>query len=287
LAQEEHLAEERLRISAAAAGFEDIQIVFEPVAAAAAYRRGLSQPEVALIADIGAGTSDFSVARLEPTSLGSWDQSRILASSGVQLGGDNIDGLVMWHKLTHYFGRGTKWESAGKWLDVPARVFRDLCQWHRLSFLRDGKTRDDIDTFIRRSANPEGLIRLGRLIDRDLGYGIFRSIESAKMMLASTSTSASVIMFNEEGLHIDQTMTLNELREWLGEFEAKILSCIEDVLRAAGLGPGEINSVFITGGTSLLPPIKKLFANKFGDEKLKMGDPFDSVALGLLELAPS
>jgi hypothetical chaperone protein len=280
--KEERLAEERLRLAAAAAGFDEVRLVLEPVAAAAVYQTSLSRPELALVADLGAGTSDFTVARLDPAAA-SLDRSQVLASSGVRLGGDNVDGLVMWHKLTRYFGRGTKWKSGQEWLDVPVRIFRDLCQWERLSFLRTSRTRDDLDTFIRRAADPEGLRRLATLIDRDLGYGVFRSIESAKIGLAAGS---SVITFNDDGLVIDQEMTVGEMREWLADFEAKILACVNETLRAAAVAAAEIETVFMTGGTSLLAPVTGLFARTLGAGKLRIGDPFNSVAQGLLELAP-
>lgn len=281
--QEERLAEERLRLSAAGAGFDEVRLVLEPIAAAATYQKTIARREMVLVADLGAGTSDFSVAQLSPPSSGSWEKSQILASSGVKLGGDNVDGLVMWHKLTHYFGRGTKYESGGNWLDVPARIFRDLCQWDRLSFLRDSDTRQHLDLFIRRSKNPEGLRRLAFLIDRDLGYGVFRSIEKAKIGLSEAGAAA--ILFEEDGLNIDQMLTVGELREWLMDFRVKILSCVKDALKEASVKAGEVEAVFITGGTSLLPPVVDIFAKEFGAEKLRSGDPFDSVALGLLELA--
>jgi hypothetical chaperone protein len=280
--KEERLAEERLRLAAAAAGFDEIRLVLEPVAAAADYQKSISRPEIALIADLGAGTSDFTVARLDPAAA-SLDRLQVLASSGVRLGGDNVDGLVMWHKLTRYLGRGTKWNSGQEWLDVPVRIFRDLCQWEQLSFLRTSRTRDDLDTFIRRAADPAGLRRLAILIDRDLGYGVFRAIESSKIGLAAGS---SPITFNDEGLAIDQELTLGEMREWLADFEAKTLACVTEALRSAAVASDAIETVFMTGGTSLLAPVADLFARTFGAGKLRPGDPFNSVAQGLLELAP-
>jgi hypothetical chaperone protein len=282
--REERIAEERLKISAIAAGFNEVRLILEPVAAAAAYQTTLSKPELALIADLGAGTSDFSVARLEPTLAGSLRNSTILASSGLKLGGDEIDGLVMWHKLTHYFGRGTKYKSGDNWLDIPVRIFRDLCHWDKLSFLRGGDTRHFLDGFIRKSKDPEGLRRLALLIDRDLGYGVFRAIERAKISL-SISDSATIV-FHEDGLQINEKTTVVELRGLLEDFEGKILSCLAEVLHAASVEAAEIETVFLTGGTSLFPVVRGIFAKAFGAEKLRSGDPFDSVASGLLELAP-
>lgn len=280
----ERLAEERLLISARAAGFDEVKLVMEPVAAAAAYRRSLTDRELTLVADLGAGTSDFSVARLEPVSLGSEIGALVLSNSSVSLGGDDIDGLIMWHKVTEYLGRGTKYYSNHKWLDVPARVFRDLCERETLAFLLGGRTRDDLNFFIQHARNPEGLRRLAQVIDYNLGDTIFRELESSKIQLSD----AEDVVINIRGgvWRLDERITRSELSGWLEEIETSILQCLDEVLRTASVRPADFDSVILTGGSSLIPAIRNLFIKIFGKEKLRSSDPFDSVALGLLELIP-
>jgi|CXWL01.1.fsa_nt_gi hypothetical chaperone protein len=282
VAEEERLAEERLRKAASLAGFEDVRLVLEPVAAAAAYRRSLARPERVLVADLGAGTCDFSVAELVPGAA--WASSRVLGNAGVRLGGDNVDGLIMWHEWTPYLGRGTTFESSGKWLDVPARVFRDLCEWERLSFLHDGQTRRDLDLYCRKSRSPAGLRRLIHLIDRDLGYAVFRSVERAKIALAESDTTK--IDFDVDGLVRHAELGVTELEEWTGDFRARLLTAARQAMADAGIELASLDSVFLTGGTSLVRPVVRSFAEALGAVKLVRGEPFDSVAAGLLELAP-
>ena len=54
-------AEQTLREIAREIGFGEVTFQFEPIAAALDYERQIAAEEVALIADIGGGTSDFSI----------------------------------------------------------------------------------------------------------------------------------------------------------------------------------------------------------------------------------
>jgi hypothetical chaperone protein len=39
--------------------------------------------------------------------------------------------------------------------------------------------------------------------------------------------------------------------------------------------------VFLTGGSSLVPAVRALFADRFGEERIRSGDELTSVASGL------
>jgi hypothetical chaperone protein len=79
-------AERILRDIAREVGFDEITFQFEPIAAALEYERQISAEEIALIADIGSGTSDFSIVRLGPKRHGKIDRSAdILANDGVRI----------------------------------------------------------------------------------------------------------------------------------------------------------------------------------------------------------
>lgn len=62
----------------------------------------------------------------------------------------------------------------------------------------------------------------------------------------------------------------------------KISETVDLLLDNAGLTEGEISAVFLTGGSSLVRRIQKLFVSRFGEEKVKCGmETFTSVAHGL------
>jgi hypothetical chaperone protein len=52
-------------------------------------------------------------------------------------------------------------------------------------------------------------------------------------------------------------------------------------MKAVGLMPDKIDSVFLTGGSSFVPAVRRIFIERFGAERIRMGDEFTSVARGL------
>src|SRR5882757_551400 len=85
-------AQELLEAIARRAGFRDISFVYEPIAAAYHYERTVQSEELVLIADIGGGTSDFSIVRIGPQRRERTDRDRdVLANAGVRVGGTDFD----------------------------------------------------------------------------------------------------------------------------------------------------------------------------------------------------
>ena len=56
---------------------------------------------------------------------------------------------------------------------------------------------------------------------------------------------------------------------------------VDEALTKAGVKPGEIERVFLTGGTSFVPAIRHLFVERFGESRLTSADQFESIAYGL------
>ena len=52
-------------------------------------------------------------------------------------------------------------------------------------------------------------------------------------------------------------------------------------LAEAGLAPTEMDRVFLTGGTSLVPAVRGIFETRFGAARIAGGGEFVSVAEGL------
>jgi hypothetical chaperone protein len=68
-------AQEVLETVARRVGFRDVAFVYEPIAAAYHYEQTIQGEELVLIADIGGGTSDFSVIRVGPQHRDRADRS--------------------------------------------------------------------------------------------------------------------------------------------------------------------------------------------------------------------
>jgi len=53
------------------------------------------------------------------------------------------------------------------------------------------------------------------------------------------------------------------------------------VLSRAGVTAAEVDTVFATGGSALVPAVRQRLANRFGGAKLAGGEELTSVAWGL------
>ena len=276
------LAQTRLEKAAKIAGFEKIHFQLEPIGAAYTYERQIEKSELVLVADFGGGTSDFSLMRLDPEAKNLANRkSDIIGQGGIYIGGDNFDSDIMWHKGTPHFGRGVKEEfTPGKPLDLPLSYFQNICSWEKMNFLDTLRMKLNIEKSYQYSGKDYRVKNLQILISENLGYSFFKEIEKAKIML--THEEKAELSFQNHGIQIEEEVTLTEFKD---EIIAQNLSKIEDYLdqflEEKGISKDEIDVVFMTGGTSLIKPLNQIFKDKFGESKLKSGDNFNSVAMGL------
>ena len=157
-------AEQTLREIAREVGFDDVTFQFEPIAAALDYERQITTEEVALIADIGGGTSDFSIVRLGPQRHSKADRSAdILANDGVRIGGTDFDRQLSLGVVMPLFGFGSPMKRAG--LDVPSSYFHDLATWSNINRMYDPRVAADIRQVRQEASEPELLDRLLRVVD--------------------------------------------------------------------------------------------------------------------------
>ena len=276
------LAQNRLEKAAKIAGFEEIHFQLEPIGAAYTYERQIEKSELVLVADFGGGTSDFSLMRLNPEAKSLANRkSDIIGQGGIYIGGDNFDSDIMWHKGTPHFGRGVKEEfTPGKPLDLPLSYFQNICSWEKMNFLDTLRMKLNIEKSYQYSGKNFRVKNLQILIAENLGYSFFKEIEKAKITLTHEENAS--LVFKKHGVEIDEVLSLTEFKD---EIIAQNLSKIEDYLDSfleqKSISKNDIDVVFMTGGTSLIKPLNQIFKNKFGSEKLKSGDNFNSVAMGL------
>jgi hypothetical chaperone protein len=277
--EREALAHRRLRRAAQLAGFFDLQFQFEPVAAGLAYEASLRQPELAFIADLGGGTSDFTVMRLGGGTRGD-RRADILASGGVQVAGDSFNARIMTQRLAKYFGDGTTFRSMeGREMPFPKQLVYQLGRWHEVSFLRGPRTRDQLRRIQWTSSAPARLAALEEFVDGNYAFFLFQEIERAKSRLSEAETTT--IRFHKHDIHIEEPLTRREFEELIAPEQAEIERCMRTVLRRSGASPGDVGAVFLTGGSAQIPAIRRMFAAEFGEEKLRAQDYITSVAYGL------
>jgi hypothetical chaperone protein len=288
-AAKDAVAEQRLAKAARKAGFKHIWFQYEPVAAALAFEESLQagQERIVFIGDFGGGTSDFSVIRVKGGAFSRSDRrSDVLSLGGVYIAGDKFDSQIMWDKVAHHFGRYARYKTMGKdeWVNIPKSIIYTLCQWHRIPLLRARKTRELIRVIKGTTDDRRAIEHLENIIHDNFGFFLFQAIEKAKCELSGRDQT--VVHFTERDLLINEELGKGEFETLNADNFQQIELCIDDVIARSGLLPAQIDTVSLTGGTSRIPHIQALFAERFGRDKLEQRDAFTSVVHGLGSSVP-
>jgi hypothetical chaperone protein len=287
-AADDELATTRLRASLVNAGFQEVTFEYEPVGAAYHYERGLTSDELILIADFGGGTSDFSLLRVGPGYRGAGRRAdAVLGHDGVGVAGDAFDGKLVRHCVTPLLGRGAEFESVfGRRLPVPSWIYAHLERWHHVSFLKSPRTLQLLLDLRREAVEPARLDALIRVVENDLGFLLYRATEAAKRTLSREREARFLLA--HDALTIDTRVTREEFEAWIAEELAEIRACVERLLTRTGMTPDGVDRVFLTGGSSFVPAVRRIFEEHFGAEKIRSGAELTSIANGLaLEAAES
>lgn len=273
-------AEARLRAAAERAGIAEVHVELEPIAAAYHYESRLERDELALIADFGAGTTDFCVMRIGPSRREASDRSAdVLATAGVDVAGDNLDAALIQHVVAPALGKGGYYREFGKRLLIPPSYYYKLSHWHHLSFLRTQRTRSDLERLHQHAEQPEAIAALMMLIEDNQGFHLHKSVEATKIGL---SAAAQVeFRYEHDGFEVVTMVARADFDGWIAQDVAAIAGCLDQTLAAAGLDPADIDRVFMTGGTAFVPSVRREFSARFGAEKLSRGDELSSIAAGL------
>jgi len=275
------LAQKRLSKAAEQAGFLDVRFQFEPIGAAFAYEKTITEQENVLVADLGGGTTDFTYLTLNPSQIGKKDREKdIIATGGIYIGGDSFDSAFMWEKGTPYFGKNTMYEaSPGKLLKVPVSLFTNICSWEQMNFFNGQKIKNDLQTYYHYSRQDPVFKNLLTLTDNNLGYSVFQSIERTKIELSGQLLSQ--FSYEKMDIKIEEQISIEDYNKIIERDINKIDRYLDSFLAKHHINSTEIDSLFMTGGTSMVSAVKKLFEAKFPGTKIHSGDNFISVAKGL------
>lgn len=271
-------AQDQLEAAARAEGFRHIEFQLEPVAAALHFERGLNREVLALVVDIGGGTSDFSVVRLSPERSRATDRrDDILSTSGVHVGGTDFDRRLNIAEAMPHMGLGTL-TSDGK-RHLPVWYFNDMATWHRINQLYTAKTLRDIQSLMREAAEPGKLERFEHLLVHRSGHRLAAQVEKAKIEL--TDAADAVISLREPGLSLDLPVSRSAFEAATGELVGKISHAIEEALACAGTPAGTIETIIMTGGGAQVPCVRTAATALFPQANLVQTDRFGAVGLGL------
>jgi hypothetical chaperone protein len=277
---DEALARERYDAMFSTLGAE-IHYVYEPLGAAFSYASRIDEPATILVADFGGGTSDFSVVRI--AAPGADRRCLPLGHAGVGIAGDQFDRRILDHLVTPLLGKGGNYRSFGKILEIPPGYFSDLGDWSRLALMRNRRTLAELEKLRRAAIDPDAIGRMIAVIDEELGFQLYDAVGQVKRDLSSAETAH--FHFDGAGLSIEADVTRAMFETWIAPDVARMEAAVDRALTAAHIAPGAIDRVFLTGGSSLTPRIRKLFIDRFGEERIASGGELTSIAHGLALIA--
>jgi len=284
--EEDDFAVSRLREAVLAAGFEVVEFELEPVAAALAYEATLDREELILIGDFGGGTSDFSLLRVGP-EVGRHRQGseRLLGNSGVGLAGDAFDARIVRKLVSPALGSNSEARSLNKILPaVPAWIYTHLEHWHHFSFLRTNNVREILKSARVRALEPEKIEALVAVIEGDLGYQLHQAVQQVKFELSEKERAEFAFRDGRPGastIELNIPITRDQFESWITEDLAAIEHSVETLLKSSGVESRQVDRVFLTGGSSFVPAVRRIFTSRFGKDRIRGGNEFTSVAQGL------
>ena len=271
-------AEEALGRIARQVGFRHVSFQFEPVAAALDYERQISAEQLVLVADIGGGTSDFTLVRLAPNRLGAAERnSDILANGGVRLGGTDYDRYLSMAAFMPALGHQTRQKRDD--LELPAGPYWDLSTWSGVHLLYDAKRMLEIRSIRQSAQHPELVDRLIRIITHHRAHSMLMQVEEAKIALSDAERHVTALDWVDKGLAVTATRAqfAQATRQLHDRLKDTALACIAD----AGLRASDVGAIYFTGGTSQIPSVRAAILSSCPDASVIDGDRFGSVGLGL------
>ena len=271
-------AQAALAEAAASAGFEDVAFALEPIAAALDYERRVERETLVLVVDIGGGTSDFTVLRLGPERVRRRDRTQdILATSGVHIGGTDYDQRLNLQRVMPLLGfrhRG----PTGR--EVPSSPFVDLATWHLIQWMYTPRRLREVRALRSSYADPRLHDRLLRVLEQRLGHQLASEVERAKIHASVHGEAARIdLALVEAGLQA--SIAPADMAADLALLLDQVVDCAGECVAQAGLAPGRLDAVYLTGGSSALRPFQDRLRQRFAGTAIVEGDLFGGVASGL------
>jgi hypothetical chaperone protein len=270
----DQLAQNQLQAAAEAIGLTDIHFQFEPIAAAFDYEARLTREGLVLVADIGGGTSDFSVGPDRAQKLSRKDD--VLAHYGVHVAGTDFDRRVELATILRELGYQST-DTEGR--EVPNRVYFDLATWHLINTIYGPKRVNELQLMRHLYTDQRHHDRLMRVVERRLGHALASHAETAKIAVAAGGVTSIGMEEVEDALRID--FDEQQLIDAGGEETRRIVVAAKETVRRAGVSSHDVDAIYFTGGSTGLAFLSQSLSAAFPDAKAVFGDRLASVATGL------
>ena len=268
-------AEADLRACYHAAGFETVDFLFEPEAAAIASRDAGAAGDIGLIVDIGGGTSDFTVFR-------GGESVEILGSHGIRLGGTDFDHAVSMDHAMPLLGLGGQLRRtlADGLLPVPRGIYVDLSTWAMIPFLYSRDTERLVEDMARHAVDAQAMERLATVITDQLGHDLAFAVEAGKIA-ANDGTARAMINMGMVAPGLAAPISQASLARALADSRLPLASAIRQTLFSAGVDPLSVGTVVLVGGSSLLSLVQDEARAACPAARLHRSEVFTAVVDGL------
>lgn len=259
-------------------GYKHVEFQFEPIAAAFAHEVNFEKEKLAIVADLGGGTSDFTIIRLSKNYISKIDRSSdILANTGVRVGGNDFDKELSLSAIMPDIGYKTTYGP--KNLEVPLKYFHDLSEWSKVNFLYTPKVLAQVRQFCHESHAVKKLARLLQLLEQERGHAVLSKAEEIKIALTSQSQCEAVLEFDKDNLPIP--VAQKQFETAIEDAVEKISVAAVECLKKASVTAAEIDLVILTGGSTEVPLVRSKFKSLFPKAEFSEEHKLSSVGLGL------
>ncbi|MFL9991756.1 Hsp70 family protein [Paraburkholderia sediminicola] len=273
----DQMAQQQLEAAARSAGLREIHFQYEPIAAAFDYESHLTEEGLVLVADIGGGTSDFSLVRVGPERMKRVERKEdVLAHHGVHVAGTDFDRRVELVTILRELGYQTL-DPEGR--EIPNRIYFDLATWHLINTVYAPKRVSELALMRHLFTQVKHHDRLMRVVERRLGHALAAHAEEAKIGVAAGGETVIDLDEVEDDLRLafDEAQLIKA-----GQDETqRIVQAARDTVQAAGVAPRDVGAIYFTGGSTGLAFLSGALAAAFPDAKAVFGDRLASVATGL------
>lgn len=271
-------AQDELRSIAMSVGYKHVEFQFEPIAAAFAHEVNVTDEKLVLVADLGGGTSDFTVIRLSQKLARKADRSSdILANTGVRIGGNDFDKALSLAAIMPHIGYGSTYGE--KHLEVPLKFFHDLAEWSKVNFLYTPKIISRARQLLHESHDKKRFGRLLTVLERETGHALLGIAEQSKIALTTEEMHAAQFQFIDDGLSVD--ISRKSFEAAIENETQKVLDAAITCLKNADVSTSDIELVILTGGSTEIPLVQAAFGKLFPHAKVADENRLSSVGLGL------
>ncbi|NOT76740.1 MAG: Hsp70 family protein [Cyclobacteriaceae bacterium] len=271
-------AQKELKAIAEQVGFRHVEFQFEPIAAAFAHEVKIEGEKLAIVADLGGGTSDFTVIRLSNKFIHKTDRtSDILANTGVRVGGNDFDKDLSLAAVMPEIGYQTTYGE--KNLEVPPKPYHDLAEWSKVNFLYTTKVISQTRQMLYQAHDKMRFGRLLKVLEQETGHSLLAATEEAKIALTTMNDYQSPFDFLENSLVVN--ISRRQFEEAIHERIRKISQAASECLKLAKVKKEDIDLVILTGGSTEVPAVQMEFKKLFPQADVADENKLSSVGLGL------